>query len=433
MLNIYFKNKIYRAKYKLLSNFNIEKFNKKYINDEISSIQIYADTFTDLTIFKNIKNIESIESFQIINCNFDSLNFIDYPNLISIDIKQCTIKTLNGIYNVNKCINIFSLTFNEVNIFELPNLDNLKKLKTLICIYTNITRIPNLDSCINLKNLKCFNNNLIELPNLDLCNKLENLFISNNNLIKIPNLVKCVSLLNFVCNFNNLVELPIFNNNLESLYITNNNLIYLNDISYLHNLKSIDISFNNILELYNKDLNFQYLTEFICSYNKIEILPNFINCINLNILICNNNNIVNLPRLPINLDFLNIKQNLLNNINTIYICNKIRHLDLSFNNMIELSNINNMNNLEKLYFNNNNNIIKFPKINKLINLYNIKCYQNCNIKNIDLSIIKCKKICGYQKYNSYKTDNYLSYILNKKIYFYYYLSIIAYYNNLLLF
>jgi len=78
----------------------------------------------------------------------------------------------------------------------------------------------------------------------------------------------------------------------------------------------------------------------------------------------------------------------------------------------------------------------FSNINNLdtLNKHDIE-QLNCNnnlFTTLPLSILKCKTLFNYKKYNYYTKINELNELLTYKIKYYYYLNIMKYYNNLYL-
>jgi len=117
--------------------------------------------------------------------------------------------------------------------------------------------------------------------------------------------------------------------------------------------------------------------------------------------------------------------------------------------LYELPELSHLINLENFWCH-QNNLTKIPDIsnlkklsilsishNKLTELQDLSNFKELSMLRCDknlftilpISIIQCKKLLYYKKYNLYKSLNMLSYLLNINIKYYYNFTILTYYKN----
>ena len=138
----------------------------------------------------------------------------------------------------------------EFNITEL-NLSNYK-----------LKEIPDLSKFINLEILNLSNNEITDLTNIP--TTIHTLIVTNNRIEQIINIPLNIKVLHIDKNL--LKELDISNTNIEKLYCDKN---ILTSIKYSINLELLVCSHNKIINLDNLP---NTLIDCDCSYNKIKYL-----------------------------------------------------------------------------------------------------------------------------------------------------------------
>ena len=108
-------------------------------------------------------------------------------------------------------------------------------------------------------------------------------------------------------------------------------------------------------------------------------------------------------------------------------CTKLLSLNCSYNKLKELPDLSKCVNLEYLICV-ENKLLELPNLSECKNLFYLDCKEN-QIKNLYVSIIQCKDLEEYIKYNNYYNLEELNNLLNCKIKYYYYSSIMKYYNK----
>ena len=203
--------------------------------------------------------------------------------------------------------------------------------------------------------------------------------------------------------------------NIVYLFLTDNSFENINDLTCFRNLRVLDVYNNKLTYLPKLPASIE---EVSCKQNKLisidtlKYCPNIkrLDCSNnklsnisslhlLEILICDTNNLTELPILP-NIIKINCNSNRINELNNLKNTYTLRILECDNNNLTSLPDFEQ---LEELYCNNN-------KINQLSNLKNIRilhCYENplklipfyntlkellCDYGNICLSKLYANKI-----------------------------------------
>lgn len=141
-----------------------------------------------------------------------------------------------------------------------------------------------------------------------------------------------------------LTELPvlpqIFYEKVQCLFLGNNNITYINNLKYFKSLEVLDINSNKISQLINVP---DTLVELSCNNNNLSELPLLPILERLN---CKHNSITHIPKYP-KLTHLLCSRN---KITSLDVYDNLFLLDCHANNLIELK-INNT--LDSLYCNNN--------------------------------------------------------------------------------
>jgi len=157
-------------------------------------------------------------------------------------------------------------------------------------------------------------------------------------------------------------------------------------------------------------------------FSNINHIDTLNNKHDIEILYCINNQLTELPELPVNLKELYCTDNQL--IQLPQLPDSLIDLDCSHNQLTQLQQL--PNSLTHLNCN-NNKLTQLPKLPS--NLKFIQCYNNS--KNLHKYIIHCKSLYYYKKYDKYRYIDTLTDLLNYKIENYYYFRIIKYYDKIL--
>jgi Leucine-rich repeat (LRR) protein len=233
-------------------------------------------------------------------------------------------------------------------------------------INVDIQNIKQIETILNYSN-----SNLNEIPNIQY--GVKELDLSNNKIntiTNLPNSIKTLLLQN-----NNITNLNNIPNRVEYLDISNNNIININSLP--NTLSYINISNNNITDLTISNTNITYIDS--------TLIP-----IDLEKLSLNNNKIIN----------FDLSKN-----------NKLKYLDLSNNQLIEIKENTLPNTIIELYLQKNN-------IQKITNLPNnikfISLSDNNNLFDLDLSNLSIESLSNSILPNNIKylniSNNYIKYI-----------------------
>ncbi|XP_044531951.1 volume-regulated anion channel subunit LRRC8C [Gracilinanus agilis] len=256
------------------------------------------DTVFDITELQSLK-LEIIQNVMI------PATIAQLSNLQELSLHQCSVKIHSSALSfLRENLKILSVKFDDVR--ELPpwmySLRNLEELHLNGFLSHDIYRNVTLESLRDLKNLKVLSikSNISKIPQaiVEVSSHLQKLYFNNNGtkLVMLNNLKKMV----------NLTELELIHCDLERIPHAIFSLLSLQELDLKeNNLKSIEeiLSFQHlrkltVLKLWHNSIT--YIPEHIkkltslerltFSHNKIEVLPSHL-----------------------------------------FLCNKIRHLDLSFN------------------------------------------------------------------------------------------------------
>lgn len=202
--------------------------------------------------FKNISDLTGIEDFsslEVIVCNNNNLQNLDFSNNPKLTYINCSENKLNGL-NISKNLSLEDLNcnINNLNVLDvsnnillknlgcsynaLTNIDVYKNplLSSFYCTFNNISTI---DTSFNpdLELFVCYNNRLVSL---DVSNNLKlNMFSCGYNLLTSLDISKNTSLSKFQCNNNKLTSLNLKNG------ITNHMLDL--DLKFNPDLKCIEV------------------------------------------------------------------------------------------------------------------------------------------------------------------------------------------------
>ncbi|XP_036610813.1 volume-regulated anion channel subunit LRRC8C [Trichosurus vulpecula] len=256
------------------------------------------DTVFDITELQSLK-LEIIQNVMI------PATIAQLSNLQELSLHQCSVKIHSAALSfLKENLKILSVKFDDFRelppwIYSLRNLEELYLYGSLgHDIYRNIT----LESLRELKNLKVLSlkSNISKIPQavVDVSSHLQKMYIHNNGtkLVMLNNLKKMTNLTELELVHCDLERIPhaIFSLlSLQELDLKENNLKSIEEImsfQHLRKLTVLKLWHNSIAYIPEHIKKLTSLERLTFSYNKIEVLPSHL-----------------------------------------FLCNKIRHLDLSFN------------------------------------------------------------------------------------------------------
>ncbi|CAL6101366.1 Conserved_hypothetical protein [Hexamita inflata] len=359
-------------------------------DQELRSIQ-----FTDLL------NIETLFVFECYNLSFERV-----PTKIKkLAVNMCYIENINGLENMKSVVEL-SLRGNRIS--EIGVLSRMNQLQKLDMAQNNLESIRGIEQLINLIEIDLSENYLSEISSLMSMKQLKSVNLSKNKITSTQQLAEDLELLT------NLITLNLSNNNLKSI----------NFVKYMNKLIHLDASFNQITDI-DVIKNLVKLVDLrldgnkIESFGAIESLPNLKwswylseqnasdsdqirivikDCLNkpqatisdnqqikqfgfvdfckmqhVSITNCPNISFENCPHIPIKLQ---INQCRLQTITGIFEMQQIVDLDLGFNNIRHINELEALVNLQLLNLQNNDiyriNSLGTLKQLKYVNLTNNK-------------------------------------------------------------
>ena len=138
-----------------------------------------------------------------------------------------------------------------------------------------------------LERFNCSNNHITDLPLYKMPPTLKTIIASNNEIESLPFIPSTMALENIIMDHNKLTKLPPLPVGLQTLSVAHNYLVHLPAILPTNTLRVLNVKYNTLTAL------------------PLEISK----CHQLSILICNDNNLSQIPTLPASLVELNISHN----------------------------------------------------------------------------------------------------------------------------
>ncbi|ODV60487.1 leucine-rich repeat domain-containing protein [Ascoidea rubescens DSM 1968] len=305
-----------------------------------TSLKTLKISSSKLSFVPNLSNFHKIKHLNLSNnnlSNISSLGTLQYLKSINLSRNQFSfIDPIDFDYKINK--NLLSINLSHNSLSKIYGLNYLSNLLDLDLSNNQIYKIENLNDNTNLHFLNLSNNFIKSIENLNPLKNLKFLNLSNNKIERIENLNNLKNLISLNLEFNNIKRLYNISKNLnwDSLIELNLNQ---NDLSSLRYLKSSSPSNNlEILRLNN---------------NSIDSIDEYLNLNfkNLNYLDLSFNRLFSVDNLPLSINSLNLLGNSLYEISNYLIdLRNLKFLDLSWN---QITDINNDNNLKLLKFKNN--------------------------------------------------------------------------------
>ncbi|CAL6057122.1 leucine-rich_repeat domain-containing protein [Hexamita inflata] len=379
-------------------------------DQELRSIQ-----FTDLL------NIETLFVFECYNLSFERVP-IKIKKLV---VNMCYIENINSLENMKSIVEL-SLRGNRIS--EIGVLSRMNQLQKLDMAQNNLESIRSIEKLINLTDVDLSENYLSDISSLMSMKQLKSVNLSKNK----------ITLAEDLQSLTNLITLNVSYNNLKSI----------NFVKHMNQLIHFDASFNQITDI-DVIKNLVKLVDLrldgnkIESFGAIESLPNFKwswyvseqnvldsdqnrivikDCLNkplatisdnqqiklfgfidfcktqqVSITNCQNISFENCPRIPIK---LKINKCGLQTITGIFEMQQIVELDLGFNNIRHINELEALVNLQILNLQ-NNDIYRISALGNLKNLKNVNLTNNKVIFSQPLNLLNGQLLID----NNLVTDN----------------------------
>ncbi len=283
---------------------------------------IHLPNVKEVTIVNN--DIVSIPPFlnnKIVYLNLSHNSIIDIDNIKDYE----NLKTLNLSYNMLMDINDVSFYKNIENLNLQANaISDAKSLETSINLHTlniscnNLQNIDFLSDMTKIKNLDISKNEIVCIMALKNLTYIENLDISFNRIETLEELSCGSTLLKLNGMNNNIITLNVAFDKLKDVNLAHNSMSGIIDLSYIKQGENIIFDFNNISSLVN--LPYSTCKTLSISHNVLKDL-NFINkktaIIKLDISGNEINNISNVSKHCNNLVELNISDTAVTQVETL--------------------------------------------------------------------------------------------------------------------
>jgi Leucine-rich repeat (LRR) protein len=289
--------------------------------------------------------LEQLEELIVKDCRIEEINYLSrLCNLKILDLSDNSgIKTIKGLENLK---NLTELIINDCFcVTKISGLDSLKNLKSLSLSSNQIEFMEGLEMLTNLQSLDLSSNKIEIFQGVENLNNLVELNLSYNEGIRIHIMEGSLPKLKVLklnrCRIKDIDEISKLSQ-LKVLYIDDNNIESFVPINSLSNLKELSIENNKIPNpefdgIFNRTMKYSDLSA-IKSISGLEVL-------NLS-----NNNIVDitdLTNLP-NLKELNLFLNKRLDIGPLGKITSLKKLELHYCDITDISVLKNLKNLTRL-------------------------------------------------------------------------------------
>ena len=182
------------------------------------------------------------------------------------------------ISNLNRCINLRSLTLIKVGLRRLSNLSCCGRSLERLCVPENeITRMEGL-YLPNLRELYLQSNQISRIEGLDGCPKLQRLWLTDNRIVKIENVQALGDLRELWLQGNRIGRIQNVETlvNLENLQLSNNRIADFKDLSRLAHLPNLrELNFIDLDHGSNPVVRAEGYREFVlCTLKTVRFLDN---------------------------------------------------------------------------------------------------------------------------------------------------------------
>ncbi len=392
---------------KILEDETEIRFSSKAFSEYVSKI---SGATEDEMKFKWMKNQTNL---VINDAAIDSLeDLVFFPNLteLSITVNYSKITSMDGVENCSKLETIY--LYGIFNIDDYSSLGKLKNFKNFSKYFGNDYEniINGLKLCENLKMLTLYNVPIDTMSRIsELSNNIEILQLRTCNVEKIKGLDNKINIKNLSLKDNRIKMIDGFKNlvNLTTLDLSDNNITDITPLSANTSLMSLNLKGNTEIDG-NKE---NYVGERLEALNKIGEILDRGGTININLdklnlftnyktLDLSNQNITTLEALEglTELTSLNLSNNkitledekskeILGNMD------KLKLLNLDNNDIKDISMINKLKNLKRLFLGKNNvNLVEIEDIisnldSIRVSTESLKTIENCSINKITKLLI----------------------------------------------
>ncbi len=315
--------------------------NKKFPLNQDFSLNLSSQEIEELQEIQGLEDLKTIKSLYLDNNKIKDIQSLSkLKKLKVLSLKNNKIENIESIGTLKE-LNVLYLSRNnieEIKGLELPN------LKYLFIESSNLTKMDGLKDIYNLEKLWLNDNKIVKIEGLEKLEKLENLILSKNQIVEISGL-------------DNLVELKV-------LDLSENQIIEISGLQNLENLEKIKLIPNPIpRELWDKFETDRYYPnkaqiyvkycrkEYVEYGEKFYFIDN--NKLHLSSLgIFDLNDVKGFENIS-DIEFLNLTDNPIEEINNLHNLKNLKTLWLSFNKIREIKNLENLTKLEKLALNDN--------------------------------------------------------------------------------
>ena len=334
------------------------KWISEYSN--ISELSIIDSEMTNEQLKEiNFNNLTSLEKINLSNKNelsdLSSLNVV-IPHLKIVDISNININDILSFENADELMTFHAdgnqisdlsplssstqldtLTISHNAITSLKPLSKLEKLDVLDVSDNALTSLTGLENILRLSKLYADNNEIQDLLGVENCTVLTEVYLSNNQLSNVNILNK---------SFDTITKLKLGNNPLTytSLNFSFPKLYYLNldglqleelDVSACTNLKALSVSNNQLSKLV---LDNSLILEYVdVSNNHLENVNDLMSISSITTLDISHNNISHIDHSILgDLDILSIQGNPMSNVSFVKLA-QVRTFALTFDENFDLS------------------------------------------------------------------------------------------------
>ncbi|CAL6085198.1 leucine-rich_repeat domain-containing protein [Hexamita inflata] len=372
----------------------ILKYAPQVINN---TLVIHNDQELRSVQFTDLMNIETLFVFECYNLNFERV-----PTKIKkLAVNMCYIENINGLQNMKSVVEL-SLRGNRIS--EIGVLSRMNQLQKLDIAQNNLESIRGIEQLINLADVDLSENYLSEISSLMSMKQLKSVNLSKNKITVAEDLQLLTNLITLNVSYNNLKSIN-FVKQMKKLIHLDASFNQITDINVIENLvKLVDLrldgnkieQFGAIESLPNLKWSWYLSEQNASDSDQIRIVIK--DCLNkplatisdnqqikqfgfvdfcktqqVSITNCPNISFENCPRIPIKLKINKCK---LQTITGIFEMQQIVELDLGFNNIRHINELEALVNLQVLNLQNNDiyriNVLKNLKQLKSVNLTNNK-------------------------------------------------------------
>ncbi len=344
---------------------------------------IAIEKFYGITL-KELTESESVDAF--INRNSFSLD--QNQNIVGLNLRK---NNISNIQPLSQLTSLKKLILSENIISDLSPLMNMNQLKDLNLYANGISDLSPLKGLSSLTNLNLYNNQVLKLIELSKIISLVTLNLNNNRISDISTLENLINLKDIDLGFNQIHDLsPLTNlNNLEKIILNFNKIRDLNQLSFITNRKGLIlfVEGNPFMENFKKfNVKTNHYNLIVTELSKLKEKPKEIIEIEkfYRITLTENKSKYTKTKNEYKLNnkgqviYLNLSHNNISDLSPIKELSSLTELDLSNNLISDLSPIRKLISLKKLYLSDNqiSDLSQFEFILTLTELFCINVLRN---------------------------------------------------------